>query len=264
MPELRANNVGGKLLDIQLTNSRVVAVDGGTATGKGRLVEELSKLLRMKGVPVIHLSTGSLFRAIAVAAIEHERPKVRDRLKKTVAEVTQEALEFVRGLSGEELVALARARHVEMHGGVIWIDGAPMTEEQLKGPGAGTGASIVSIPLPVRHFMVALTRRQVNEFDGFLLIDGRDISYGVVPDAPLKLLMTVAPHIAAQRSREHTQEEIEARNKADQSKTHGALKTAEDPGEGVIVLPTDDHTPESVRDHVYALMRGVWPELPTL
>jgi hypothetical protein len=29
-----------------------------------------------------------------------------------------------------------------------------------------------------------------------------------------------------------------------------------------IVLSTDEHTPESVRDHVYALMREVFPELP--
>jgi cytidylate kinase len=109
-----------------------------------------------------------------------------------------------------------------------------------------------------------VTRRQVNEFDGFVLIDGRDIGHGVVPDAPLKLLLTVAPHIAAARSKEHTMEEIMARNKADQAKEHGALKTAEDPGEGVIVLPTDEHTPETVRDYVYELIRAVWPELPAL
>jgi cytidylate kinase len=249
-------------VDVELTNSRVLAVDGGTATGKGRLVDELAQLLRRKGIPVIHLSTGSLFRAVAVAAIEHERPKVRGRLKKSVAEVTAEALELLRGLSGLELVALAEARRVEMHNGAIWIDGALMTEEQLKGPGVGMGASIVSIPLEVRGFMSLVTRRQINEFDGFLLVDGRDITHTVVPDAPLKLLLTVAPHIAAARSKEHTQAEIEARNKADQSKTHGALKTPDDPGDGVTVLPTDDHTPESVRDQVYGLMRKVWPELP--
>jgi len=33
-------------MKIELKNNRVVAVDGGTATGKGRLIEELAQLLR--------------------------------------------------------------------------------------------------------------------------------------------------------------------------------------------------------------------------
>lgn len=254
----------GITVDLELTNTRVVAVDGGTATGKGRLVEELAMLLRLKGVPVLHLSTGSLYRALAVAALEYERPKVRSRADKTEAEITAEALELVRQLSGERLVELAQERRIEFHGGVVWMDGTPLTDDQLKGLGAGTGASIVSPALPVRHYMTMAARRQINEFDGYLLVDGRDIGHEVVPDAPLKLLLTVAPHIAAQRSREHTQAEIEARDKADQTRVHGMLKTADDPGEGVLVMPTDDHTPESARDHVYGLMRQAFPALPEL
>ena len=50
----------------------------------------------------------------------------------------------------------------------------------------------------------------------------------------------------------------------DRAKTYGELKHPHDPGEGVIVVPTDNHTPESVRDHVYALMRETFPELPEL
>lgn len=47
-------------MNVELKNLRVVAVDGGTATGKGRLIDELAQLLRLKGVPVIHISTGSI------------------------------------------------------------------------------------------------------------------------------------------------------------------------------------------------------------
>jgi hypothetical protein len=42
------------------------------------------------------------------------------------------------------------------------------------------------------------------------------------------------------------------------------MRHPDNPGEGVIVLSTDEHTPESVRDHVYAFMRVVFPELPEL
>ena len=239
-------------VNVELTNHRVVAVDGGTATGKGRLIEELSQLMRLKGVPVIHLSTGSLYRAVAFTAMEHTRKGAA-------------GLDQVRKMSPEKLLELARARQVEMHGGVVWLDGsAASLDDQLKAHGVGTGASIVSVHLPVRHYVDELTRRQVNEFDGYVLIDGRDITHGVVPDAPLKLMLTVSPQVAAQRSREHTLEEIVARDEADRRKKYGMLRRPDDPGKGVIVLSTDDHTPESARDHVYKLMRKVFPDLPEL
>jgi cytidylate kinase len=88
----------------------------------------------------------------------------------------------------------------------------------------------------------------------------------VVPDARLKLLLTVAPEVAAQRSQEHGIEEIIARDVNDRSRQrgHGELRASEDPGEGVMVVATDAHSPESIRDYVYELMREVFPELPEL
>ncbi len=236
-------------MDVELLNQRVVAVDGGTATGKGRLIEELAQLMRLKGVPVIHASTGSIYRAVAVAALEASR---HDMVK-------------VRKLTPKRLLEMAAKRQVAMHGGKVWMDGAPVdVDEVLKGPGVGMAASVVSSVIEVRHLISDITRRQINEFDGFALIDGRDIGHKVVPDAPLKLLLTVAPEVAATRSREHTMDEIIARDERDRAKKYGELKHPDDPGEGVIVLPTDAHTPESVRDHVYELMRETFPGLPEL
>jgi cytidylate kinase len=252
-------------MDVELKNKRVVAVDGGTATGKGRLIDELAQLLRMKGVPVIHASTGSIYRAIAYAAIDEAAEMVIGRAEMTQSEINHTALELVRDFSAEKLLELARQRKIEMHGGQVYIDGvAADAETQLKGPAVGTGASIVSVDINVRHWVSGITRHQINEFDGFALIDGRDITHTVVPDAPLKLLMTVSPEVAAQRSKEHTLEEIVARDERDRAKKYGTLKHPDDPGEGVIVLHTDEHTPESVRDYVYGLMREAFPELPEL
>jgi len=240
-------------MNVELNNLRVVAVDGGTATGKGRLIDELAKLLRLKGVPVIQISTGSLYRAVAVAGLQSVKVKNRP------------ALDVVREMSGEQLIELANARKIEMHGGMVWIDGeAALVDEQLKAPGVGTGASIVGGRIEVRHMVDDIARRQINEFDGFVLIDGRDIGHGVVPDAPLKLLLTVAPEVAAARSSEHSLAEILERDNRDRNRPFGQLKHPDDPGVGVIVLPTDEHTPESVRDHVYALMEKIFRDLPPL
>lgn len=249
--------------DVELVNHRVVAVDGGTATGKGRLVDELSQLMRLKGVPVIHLSTGSLYRAVALAAMDAMRSKVGGRRGKTPAEVSQEALEAVRQLNPSRYVQLAQPRRIEMHGGAVWMDGVAVSvDEQLKAPSVGTGASVVSRYLPVRDFVNGIARRQINEFDGYVLVDGRDIGSHVVPDAPLKLLLVVSPEVAAERSSEHTLDEIVARDHADRNREHGPLPHPDNAAADMVVLATDDHTPESLRDHVYALMRKTFPELP--
>ena len=235
---------------VELTNRRVVAVDGGTATGKGRLIEELSQLMRLKGVPVLHISTGNLYRAITVCS--------QDKMGRG-----EKSLEKIRAMKPEQMLQLARERHVEMHGGMVWVDGVPASiDDQLKASGVGVAIPLVARHLLVRDFVTEIVRRQVNEFDGYLLIDGRDIGGHVVPDAKLKLLLTVSPDIAAQRSREHTKDQIIARDKADQNREYGSLPHPGNVGTDVIVLPTDEHTPESVRDHVYQLMRKVWPELP--
>jgi cytidylate kinase len=252
-------------MEVTLKNLRVVAVDGGTATGKGRLIEELASLMRMKGVPVIHLSTGSIYRGVAYVAIEEARQMVLGVADLAPDQLARKALEFVKDMPAEKLLGLARERNIEMHGGEVWIDGAAaLVDEQLKGPGVGTGASIVGDIIEVRHFVNEVTRRQINEFDGFALVDGRDIGHEVVPDAPLKLLLTVDPKVAAERSREHTLEEIVARDTRDRARPFGALKHQDDPGEGVIVLPTDGHSPESARDHVYGLMRRLFVGLGEL
>jgi len=242
-------------MNIELTNNRVVAIDGGAATGKGRLIDELSRLLRLKGVPVVHLSSGHLYRAVTWLALGRAgKPDPR------------EAADWVKEhMEAAELVGLAQEHGVEMHGGLVWIDGAAAdVDGQLKAPGVGLAISHVSGFLAVRELANELIRRQVNEFDGYVLIDGRDITHTVVPDALLKLLLVVHPRVAAERSPEHTEEELVARDAADRAHAHGALRHPDDPGEGVRVLATDNHTPESVRDEVYAMMREVWPELPEI
>ncbi len=240
-------------MDVELTNIRVVAVDGGTATGKSRLVEELAGLLRRKGVPALHVSSGHLYRAVTYLALKSSRK--RD---------PKEAAVWVREHTNEHsLVKLAIKHQVQMHGGLAWIDGAAAeVETQLKAPGVGLALPHVASFLPVREVVNALIRRQVNEFDGYVLIDGRDIGHGVVPDAPLKLLLVVSPEVAAARSKEHTVEEVVARDTADRAHAHGALRHPNDPGDGVRVVATDAHTPESIRDEVYGLMREVFAGLP--
>src|SRR4051812_31591124 len=125
------------LMEVTLKNLRVVAIDGGTATGKGRLIDELAQLMRAKGVPVIHLSTGSIYRAVAYVAIERAAELVLGRADMAPAEISHQALEFVREMTPEQLLQLATDRRIEMRGGQVWIDGQPAADDELKGPAVG-------------------------------------------------------------------------------------------------------------------------------
>jgi cytidylate kinase len=249
----------------ELSNRRVVAVDGGAATGKGRLITELAGLMRSKGVAVIHLSTGSIYRAITYVSLEYTRRHIKHKSLYSEAEILSQSVALLKDLPDTTMLELARDRQIEMHSGMVWLDGKPADiDGQIKGPGVGNGVATVAAHLAVRQLVNRLTRLQTNEFDGYVLIDGRDISHEVMPDAPIKLLLTVSPVIAASRSPEQTMDEIIARDEADRNHKHGALKHPDDPGEGVIVLATDDHTPESLRDFVYGLMCEVFSDLPRL
>jgi cytidylate kinase len=252
-------------MDVELTNRRVVAVDGGTASGKGRLVDELARLLREKGIAALHLSTGSLYRGVTFAALEYARQHVLGRRTMEDAELIAECVARVRELGIAPLLRLAGARRIEMHGGAVWLDGAPAdVEAQLKGPGVGTVTPHVASFPEVREFVNVATRRQINEFDGYLLIDGRDIGHVVAPDAPLKLFLTVSPEIGAKRSIEHSAAEISARDAADRAHKHGALLAEHQLASEVHVIVTDNLAPEDVRNKAYRLMRRAWPALPKL
>jgi cytidylate kinase len=232
---------------VELTNLRVVAIDGGTGTGKSRLGTELAQLLRTKGVPALFVSTGHLYRAVGYVALQQAKGDAAR----------------VRIMTEPQMVALARKHDLQMHGGVVWIDGQPAdVDTQLKGPGVGAVTPHGAGFLGVRQIVDAAARRQINEFEGYVLMEGRDIGHGVVPEAPLRLLLVVSPEVAAQRSVEHTVEEIRARDVTDRAHKFGALKHPDEPHDYHYVLPTDEHTPESIRDHVYGLMREVFPTLP--
>ncbi|QQR51807.1 (d)CMP kinase [bacterium] len=247
---------------IELRNNRILAIDGGTGTGKSRLGSELAQLLRTKGVPALFISTGYLYRAVAWVMLESAQAQAARRRVKIVDRL-EWAIREVRESSENDMMAAIAHHQIDMHGGQVWIDETLVeVDTQLKSPGVGRVVPhAASFPL-VRAVVDAATRRQVNEFDGFVLVEGRDIGYHVLPEAPLRLLLTVSPEIAAKRSIEHTVEQIIARDRRDQAHQYGALKTDKDAHLYTAVLPTDGHTPESVRDLVYRQMRSVFAELP--
>ncbi|HEY6736856.1 MAG TPA: (d)CMP kinase [Candidatus Saccharimonadia bacterium] len=245
---------------VDLVNNRIVAIDGGTGTGKSRLGDELAQLLRRKGVPALFISTGYLYRAVTWVVLQEALARLPKRL--AANERLAAAVRAVRAMDEPTMVAASERHQIAMHRGQVWIDEAVASvDEQLKGPGVGVAIPHVASFLGVRQMVNAAARRQVNEFDGFVIVEGRDIGHSVLPEAPLRILLTVAPEVAAERSKEHSVAEVIARDEADRAHKYGALKHPDDARAYTHVFSTDAHTPESARDHTFSLMQATFPTL---
>ena len=188
-------------------SSTVVAIDGPAGAGKS----SVAKLLAAK-MNFTHVSTGSLYRAVAYAL---ERNGVAfDR-------VTSEDLAKIR---------------ISFDGGILLLDGAD-PGEALRTPACAAGASAVAkLPL-VREFLLPVQRSSAK--DQWIVMEGRDIGTVIFPDAKVKIFLTAS---AAERARrrlvqgecapgatlEDIQKEIEARDLQDSTRATAPLKAASD------------------------------------
>ena len=138
----------------------IIAIDGPAASGKGTLGKRLSEHFGFA-----HLDTGLLYRAVA-----------RDVLARG-------------GAIDEERVAIDCARS---------LDPASLADPALRQTGIGEAASIVARIGEVRTALLQFQREFARRKPGAVL-DGRDIGTVVCPDADVKIFVTAAPEVRAQR-----------------------------------------------------------------
>ena len=150
-----------------------IAVDGFSGSGKGELCRGLAKKLNLK-----HLDTGAIFRGIACAFVnmgftEPTEEIVKQNINKVNVSVEfEDNTQFVL-LDGEKINHLLR-------------------EEQTS-----QMASKVSVFAPVREKYLEIVRDFSNNYN--CIIDGRDITSVVLPDADLKIFLNASEEIRAKR-----------------------------------------------------------------
>jgi CMP/dCMP kinase len=138
----------------------IIAIDGPAASGKGTLARRIAQHL---GLP--HLDTGLLYRAVG-----------------------QQMLDRGHGLDDRDAAA-----DVAHQLSLSWL-----VDERLRTGEAGKAASVVAVIPAVR---AALKQFQVDfaHQDGGAVLDGRDIGTVIAPDADLKIWVTAAPEVRANR-----------------------------------------------------------------
>ena len=210
----------------------IIAIDGPSGSGKSTLGRMLARALNL-----LYIDTGSMYRAVALAAIEAQ----------------------IDPNDAEAVTALANEIDIDLEGDPdslkVLLDGRDVTEE-IRTENVTAMSSIVSSIPGVRRAMVARQRTMGRRG---AVLNGRDIGTVVFPEADVKFFLTAVPEERAERrfkedqmiasasvSLAQTLAEMIERDKRDSTRADSPLKIAD----GAIVI---DSTRKTI-DEVFAVM----------
>lgn len=210
----------------------IVAIDGPAGTGKGTVAKLISERLDF-----VYIDTGAMYRCITLKMIREnisldEEEKIKDLLERT--KITFKNLDD------------------KQH---VYLDGEDVSD-LIRKPNVNELVSPVSAIKIIRIKMVELQRKLGEE--GNVIMEGRDITTVVFPNAEVKIYLDAKLEIRAERrykelvergnnvTYEDTLESIRKRDKNDMEKEMGALKIAED----AVVIDTSNMTIEEVYDKI--------------
>jgi cytidylate kinase len=218
---------------------RIIAIDGPAGSGKSTTARIVAARLGYR-----YLDTGAMYRALTCFALKNNvAPSDAARLQALAETLT---IEF------------------ETHEDVnrVTINGEDVTEE-IRSPEVTRHVSEVSAHKGVREALVA-KQKEIGRH-GSVVIEGRDTTTAVFPDADIKIYMEASVEERARRrlldlvkmgistTLEELKADIIRRDAYDSSRTHSPLKRAKD----AYVIDTTNMTIESQTDHLISLILSV-------
>ncbi len=168
------------MTDPVLDEPLVVAIDGPAGSGKSSVSKEIARRLGYG-----YLDTGAAYRALAWHALEHGAD-TSDAA--AVIDVTGD-FDYAISLDPDE----------------YWVRVGPTdVTDAIRDPRVSDAVSGVARVPVVRESVNALFRTLVAESGRpGVVVEGRDITTVVMPDAPVRILLTASPDVrAARRSKE--------------------------------------------------------------
>lgn len=212
----------------------MIAIDGPSGAGKGTLARSLAATLGYK-----HVDTGAMYRAVAWKAV-HDGIPLDDEAR---------------------VAALAAEADIDLSEGRTEIDGHDVTRE-IRTPAIDKAAAAVARLPRVREILAKRQRTLGN--GGGVVMEGRDITTVVFPDADVKIYVDATPEERARRRAHdpaHTggqegtlaglQEELRARDQSDSTRAVAPLTLAPD----ATYIDTTGMPIESVVSRVLAIVK---------
>ena len=198
----------------------IIGIDGPAGSGKTTVAKLLAKKLG-----IFYLDTGAMYRALTLKAIE-----------KKIDLSDQDALKEI----AEEL-------NLEFKEDKVYLDCLDVSD-QIRTPLIDKSISpVVALP-EVRAVMVKLQRNMVAKGD--FVVEGRDITTVVFPDAKYKFYLDASPEIRAKRrfkelsqkgidvNFQELDQDLKRRDNSDKTREISPLRVSED----AIVIDTTNFT----------------------
>ena len=219
----------------------VVAIDGPSGAGKSPVSKKLAELLGY-----VHIDTGSLYRAVSLAAIRAKIAYDDDaKLGKLM-----------------ETLGVRLAPGTAAHGSRVFL-GEEDVSSLIRTPEISLAASAVSARKPVRAGLLALQRKIGGK--GGSVLEGRDVGTVVFPDAEAKYFLTATLEVRVRRrfnelkakgidvTMEQTKVEVEKRDHDDSTRALAPLKPAPD----AEIVDGDDWTIDQTAEILAVKVRAI-------
>lgn len=215
----------------------VIAIDGPSGVGKSTTSRAVARRLRLA-----YLDTGSMYRAVACAVALRGIDPAAD--PQAVIDLVARADLNVSTEAGAERVA---------------IDGTDVTR-QIREPATSAMVSKVSTIQAVRDLLTDQMRAHVRAAGSRIVVEGRDITTVVCPDAQVRVLLVADPAVRMARRGAELEGAVERRELADQvigrDREDSTVASFEAPAPGVTVIDSTHLGPEQVVAAVIDLVPG--------
>ena len=200
----------------------VIAIDGPAGSGKSTVARGVAQTLGWS-----FLDTGAMYRAVACEAL-FKGLEIHDEV--AVAALADQS----------EITTLPR----------VTINGRDV-EDEIRTPAINEAVSVVAAQPLVRRAMVARQRAWAASQSEGTVVEGRDITTVVFPDATLKVFLTASIEERARRRGDESASSVARRDEADSNRTNSPLRQAAD---ALFVDTTGRAVDEVVKEIVACLM----------
>ncbi|MFT3886781.1 MAG: (d)CMP kinase [Arachnia sp.] len=215
-----------------MTVKPLIAIDGPSGSGKSTTAKLLANRLGLG-----YLDTGAMYRA-ATAEVLRSAPDAAE------AEIV--ALVDAADLVCDTTPDAPRFR----------INGHDVTEE-IREPRISAAVSRVATILDVRRILTARMRSIIDAHDRAIVVEGRDITTVVAPDADVRVLLVADPAARVARRAAEVAGKASAAEVTDQvlrrDRDDSTVSNFTDAADGVVVIDSTFLSPDEVVDRIVAL-----------